>query len=42
MVSVQKLAKILSELSENEDIIMSQAMPPDKEKLQTHKYTMVS
>ena len=42
MVSVQELAKVLSELPENEDIIMSQAMPPDKEKLQTHKYTMIS
>ena len=42
MVSVQELAKILSELPENEDIIMSQVMPPDKEKLQTHKFTMIS
>ena len=42
MVTIQELAKILTNLPLGYDVIMSQKMPPEKETLQTHKFTMVA
>ena len=41
MRPIQDIAKILSELPNQQDVIMSEEMPPEKYKLQTHKFTMV-
>lgn len=40
-ISIQEMAEALAHLSSGQDIIMSEKMPPEKEKLQTHKYTMM-
>ena len=41
MRPIQDIAKILAELPNQQDVIMSEEMPPEKYKLQTHKFTMV-
>lgn len=40
-ISVLDLAKVMAKLNPGQDIVMSEKMPPEKEKLQTHKYTMM-
>ena len=40
MKPIQEIAQILAKLPNQQDIIMSEEMPPEKYKLQTHKFTM--
>jgi hypothetical protein len=42
MLPVQKLAEKIYNLPMDYDVIMSEEMPPEKETLQTHKFTMLS
>ena len=42
MKPIQEIAKILSQLPNQQDIIMSEEMPTEKFNLQTHKYTLLT
>ena len=41
MKPIKEIASILASLPLQTDIIMSEEMPPEKYKLQTHKFTMI-